>query len=196
MKNRLMIFLEGISLMLSLPSFAEIGSPNNLSVTVPAVNGAQSETANEVPPTYHTYQVPVKYASFEVEDVELRVRKKNRVTLEYTFPKYLIGEENFQIQAEGSCKDSACAQPIELKSEHGKFTCRIDLAKKTGNCRGDYDRKVLPVLKEGGLAPVQEYLKANIADPNELNLRQGVLLAFSHEAAGVFENLKVRVDRK
>ena len=63
---------------------------------------------------------------------------------------------------------------------------------QTAKCRGDYNRKTLPVLKEGGLEPVQQYLKANISDPTELANRQSVLVAFSHEAAGVFENLKVR----
>lgn len=150
--------------------------------------------------TEHTYKVPVKeeclkpFASFEVEDVELRLRKKNRITLEYTFPKYLIGEENFKIQAEGT--SSEFSQPVTLNSVHGTFTCQINVTNKTANCQGKYDRKELPVLREGGLAPVQEYLKANIADPAELNNRQQVLLAFSHEAAGVFEQLKVRVDRR
>ncbi len=145
----------------------------------------------------NTYTVPVKeelkpWATFELEDVALKVQKGKRVKLEYTFPKYLIGEENFYVEARGNCSDRNCSTPVTLNGDYGTFVCEIHMETQTAKCRGDYNRKTLPVLKEGGLEPVQQYLKANISDPTELANRQSVLVAFSHEAAGVFENLKVR----
>jgi len=141
----------------------------------------------------NTYTVPVPakmqpWATFLIEDAELRIRKDGRTRLEYTFPAFLIGETSFRIEAHGTWED--LSKPLKLSSDFGEFTCTVK--ERFANCRAEYNRKTLPVLNPAGFASAEQYLKANIGDAVELDARRLVLASFSHEAAGNFENLRIR----
>lgn len=144
----------------------------------------------------NVYKIPVdkgleKWATFEISKASLRVRENGRVDIKYVFPKEVVGESTFLVEARGYAED--LKKPMTLVGKFATFRCQI--VDKAANCRGDYDRKTMPVLQEGGVDRVKNYLKANITDSEELAGRFAVLEAFSHEAAGTFENLKVRFDQ-
>jgi len=141
----------------------------------------------------NTYTVPVEEAlktwgTFIIEDAELRLRDDGRAKLEYTFPDVLIGQKDFKIEAKGTWH--SLSEPLKLQGQFAEFTCTVN--QRLANCKAVYNRKTLPVLLPDGVAPVEDYLKSTMYEEGELLARQEVVQVFSHEAAGTFENLRIR----
>jgi len=169
-----------------------------ISFAILAALAAVPAFANE--PALNEYTVPVReklrpWATFTLEDAELRVRK-GEAKLEYKFPAWLSGKGSLKIQAKGPIE--ALDKPIYLQGAFVK-SCKCTLDADLAHCEIKY-RPELPMLSPEGKDRVAEYLRDTIDEPVERENRLQVLEEFvngpgfadSHEAGGKFERLKVR----